>query len=483
MKKKSFQTVAALTLLAVLVTAAPTLALAEGSEPNPPGNPVVNFRGVIESQAEQTWVVSGVTVVLDDHTVVLDQAGPAVVGATVQVHGTRQQDGSVLARVIKVLKPAVSPPRPVQFTAPIRDLPDEGLFGEWVVGEETVVVSDETNILPESVVPAVGDIAHVVGFRTDDGKVDAKLIHIRAPSVIEVEFVGPIQRFSDTEWVVRNVTVIITESTVIEGTPEIGLLAEVKGFLQPDRTVVATHIRVREPAATVNIRGIIVSKSSDGFPAVWGIRPLVSTDVHPNVISVTVTANTVIDEEKGPADVGALVQVKAVALSTAASVNADITLVARYIKVLRPPMNQEITFAGRIQEIHEDYWIVRGIRVLILDTTVIDGLEPAVGLTAVVTGTLRTDRVVEASHIMVREALPDIWEFDGVIREKSETIPGEWVIAPDGTLPVLLTVWVTPWTRIQGPAEVGAHVHVVVLRSVSGHLIALRISVLRNETE
>jgi hypothetical protein len=329
----------------------------------------------------------------------------------------------------------------------------------------------------------VGDIAHVIGSRTNDGKVDARLIHIRTASEVEVEFVGPIQRFSDTEWVVRNVTVIITESTVVEGTPQIGLLAEVKGYLQPDRTVVATHIRVREPAATVNFRGIIVSKSNDGLPAVWGIHPLVATDVHRRVISVTVTANTVIDEEKGPADVGALVQVKAVALSTAASVNGDVTLVARHIKVLRPPVNQEITFVGPINAIYEDYWIVRGIRVLISDSTVIDGLEPAVGLTAVVTGILRTDRVVEASHITVREALPDIWEFNGVIREKSETIPGEWVIAPDGTLPVLLTVWVTPWTVIEGPAEVGAHVHVVVLRSAGGHLIALRISVLRNETE
>jgi len=482
-KRKAFQTVAALTLLAVLVMALPPLALAEGSEPDPLRNPVVNFRGVIESQDEQTWVVSGVTVVLDERTVVLDQAGPAVEGATVQVLGTRQQDGSVLARVIKVLKPAVSPPRPVQFTAPIRDLPDEGLIGEWVIGEETVVVSDQTKILPDGVVPALGDIAHVAGFRTNDGKVDARMIQIRAPSAVEVEFVGPIQRFSDTEWVVRDVTVVIVESTVIEGTPEVGLLAEVKGFLQPDRTVMASHIRVREPAATVNIRGIIVSKSNDGLPAVWGIRPLVTTDVYPSVISVTVTANTIIDEEKGPADIGALVQVKAVPLSTAASVNGDVTLVARLIKVLRPPVNQEITFAGRIEEIHEDFWIVRGIRVLILDTTVIDGLEPAVGLTAVVTGILRTDRVVEASHIAVREALPDIWEFDGVIREKSETIPGEWVIAPDGTLPVLLTVWVTPWTVIQGPAEVGAHVHVVVLRSASGHLIALKISVLRNETD
>ncbi|MGB9594516.1 MAG: DUF5666 domain-containing protein, partial [Anaerolineae bacterium] len=394
---------------------------------------------------------------------------------TVQVVGVRQQDRSVLARMIKVLRPPAQL-RPVQFTAPIVALPPDGnLLGEWTVGQETVVVSDKTKLLPEGVVPAVGDIASVTGFRTNDGKVDARLILIRKPSQVEVEFTGPIQSIGDTEWTVRNVKVIITATTEIIGTPRVGLIAEVKGYLQADRSVVATRIRVREPQAEpVSFQGIIVSKSGAELPAVWGIRPLTNTDLLPSVISVTVTISTTIDETKGPADVGALVHVVAVPISVSRAADADAVLVALRIKVLRPPLNQEITFAGRIDEIHDDYWIVRGIRVLITPDTVIDGLTPAVGLMAVVTGTLRTDRVVEASHITVREAVPDILEFNGRVVQKSP-VPGIWKIAPDGTLPVIYDVWVTPWTVIVGPVEVGSHVHVIALRSVSGHMVALKI--------
>ena len=469
-------------IVAVLALLVPT-ALAEGPSPEPPGNPSVTFVGVIQAKHSATeWVVSGVTVRLNAQTVVNEQAGPADVGATVQVVGVRQPDRSVLARVIKVLRPPIQL-RPVHFAAPIVALPPDGVLGEWTVGTETVVVSDKTRLLPDGVVPAVGDIADVTGFRTSDGKVDARLILIRRPSQVEVEFFGPIQSIGETEWTVRNVRVIITATTEIIGTPQVGLIAEVKGFLQPDRSVVATRIRVREPQSEpVSFQGIIVSKSGEELPAVWGIRPLTSTDLLPSVISVTVTVSTTIDETKGPADVGALVHVVAVPVSVSSAADASAVLVAQRIKVLRPPLNQEITFAGRIDEIHDDYWIVRGIRVLITPETVIDGLPPAVGLMAVVTGTLRTERVVEARHITVREAVPDVMDFTGRVVRKSP-IPGIWQIAPDGTLPVIYDIWVTPWTVIVGPVEVGSHVRVIAIRSVSGHMVALKIEAIRATTE
>ena len=484
MKQKLTRRLSVVALVLALLTLSVPVALAEGPSPEPPGLSVVNFRGVIEEKDSDQWKVAGVVVRLNEQTVVVDKVGPAEVGATVQVVGVRQADRSVLARTIVVLRPAAEPPRPVVFTAPIRELPVSGLLGEWEVGEETVVVSERTVILPEGVIPAVGDIANVVGFRTNDNKVDAKTIQIRKPALVEVSFNGPIQGFGDTEWMVRNVKVLITAATVIEGTPQVGLIAEVKGFAQPDRSVIATHIRVRQPQVEpVTFQGIIVSKSADGFPSVWGIRPLTTTDLFPSVISVTVTANTAIDESKGPADIGALVQVVAVPASVSASSIGDAVLIAQRIKVLRPPVNQEITFAGRIDEINDGYWIVRGIRVLISSETVIEGLPPAVGLMAVVTGVLRTDRVVEATHIEVKEAMPDIMEFNGVVRAKSPILPGVWQIAPDGPLTVIYSVWVTPWTQVIGPVNVGSHVHVVALRSVSGHIVALKIEAIRATAE
>ena len=484
MKQKLTRRLSVVALVLALLALSVPVALAEGPSPDPPGLSVVNFRGVIEEKDGDQWKVAGVVVRLNEQTVVVDKVGPAEVGATVQVVGVRQQDRSVLAITITVLRPAAEPPRPVQFTAPIRSLPGDGLLGEWKVGEETVVVSAQTTILPEGVIPAVGDIANVVGFRTNDNKVDAKTIQIRKPALVEVSFNGPIQSFSDTEWLVRDVRVLITATIVIEGTPRVGLIAEVKGFAQPDRSVIATHIRVREPQAEpVTFQGIIVSKSADGFPSVWGIRPLTTPDLLPSVINVTVTADTAIDESKGPADIGALVQVVALPANISTSSVGDAVLIAQRIKVLRPPVNQEITFAGRIDQIGDGYWMVRGIRVLLSEETVIEGLPPEVGLMAVVTGMLRTDRVVEATHIEVKEAMPDIMEFNGVVRAKSATLPGQWLIAPDGQLTVIYHVWITPWTQIIGPAEVGAHVRVIALRSVSGHLVALKIQALRANAE
>jgi hypothetical protein len=471
-----------LVVMAMLVSASP--ALAEGPLPQPPGpgSPVVSFQGVIEAKSGQQWTISGVVVQLNAKTVVLEQAGPADVGAKVQVIGVRQQDLSILARTIKVLKPPAQL-QPVQFTAPIGALPGSGLMGEWTVGAETVVVSEATVILPEGVLPAIGDIAHVIGFRTADNKVDARSIQIRKPAVVEVAFTGPIQSFSDTEWTIRFVQVVIAPTTVIDGTPDVGLIAEVKGILQADRSVLATHILVREPAVEpITFQGIIVTKSADGFPAVWGIRPLTSADLLPSIVDVEVTEDTALDESRGAADVGALVQVIAVAADLTVGSETDAVFTAMRIKVLRPAVNQEITFTARIDLIEDAYWMVRGIRVLISADTVIEGLTPEVGLIAVVTGVLRADHIVEASKIEVKEAGSEILEFNGVILEKTDTLPGEWKIAPDGMPAVTYNVWVSLWTQIVGLPDVGAHVHVIALRSVSGHIAALKIEVLGSTT-
>lgn len=483
MRRTAFRLLTTLVLLATLATMA-IPALAEGPEPNPPGRGNVTFRGIIESKDNGTWVVSGVTVQVTGTTVIIETAGPAEVGAEVMVTGKQQVDRTVVARVIKVLKPVTVPKRPVNFTAPIVALPASGVLGEWTVGGETVVVSETTKIQPQGVVPQLRDIAHVVGYRNEDGTVAAALIEIRNPSLVEVEFVGPIISMTDSEWMVRNVRVILTSETVVEGTPEVGKVAEVKGFLHPDRSVTATHITVREPQQepeAIGFQGIILRKSSEELPAVWQIRLLTALSVYPGLVNVTVTEDTIIDDKKGPADVGALVLVVAARAPTTTAA-AEVNLVAKRIKVLRPPVNQDIVFAGPIEEMHDGMWVVKGIRVLITDTTVIDG-EPAVGKFAIVTGVLRTDGVVEASQIVIKDPAATVLEFDGVIREMTERLPGIWMIAPDGPLTVILPVWVNPDTIIDetaGDVKVGAHVHVVA--HIQGKIVAYSITVLAPPT-
>ncbi|MBC7263058.1 MAG: hypothetical protein H5T64_01730 [Chloroflexi bacterium] len=65
-----------------------------------------------------------------------------------------------------------------------------------------------------------------------------------------VEFEGIITSIQGNEWVVDNIRVLIDNQTIIEGEPRIGCRAEVRGLLRPDGSVQATRIRVVEPAAT-----------------------------------------------------------------------------------------------------------------------------------------------------------------------------------------------------------------------------------------
>ena len=53
-------------------------------------------------------------------------------------------------------------------------------------------------------------------------------------------------------WIVGGFTALITDDTVITGaTPQVGLLAEVKGTQVGSRTVRATEIEVKDPGGSL----------------------------------------------------------------------------------------------------------------------------------------------------------------------------------------------------------------------------------------
>ncbi len=77
----------------------------------------VAFAGELRSKDQNVWDVSGVTVVLDDNTVV---KGSPEVGMIVEVRGSIQEDGSVLALVIAVNVWENGNPYPGPADAPYR---------------------------------------------------------------------------------------------------------------------------------------------------------------------------------------------------------------------------------------------------------------------------------------------------------------------------------------------------------------------------
>jgi hypothetical protein len=118
--------------------------------------------------------------------------------------------------------------------------------------------------------------------------------------------------------------VLITDTTTITGvTPQVGLLAEVKGTKVGWRTVHATEIEVKDPSLEpVVIRGIIETLPDTG--EIFGTWTITTEDG--NNVPIKVRADTVIDTQHGEVEIGALVCVTVLP-------EEDCTLVARRITV------------------------------------------------------------------------------------------------------------------------------------------------------
>lgn len=335
----------------------------------------VHFEGLIEEMNDDIWVVRGLQVTLGEDTRV---EGDAQVGAEVAVDAEAQDNGVLLASRIVVIKPAIprvppptftptrrptrtpqptptpfpththtpkptSTPKPAPPTVtPTPVLPTgtptrlikihfEGFIEslsetQWVIGGQAVLVNQDTLIDESRAKAEVGAWARVEAIRQDDGALLALRIVVlkgKAKPVQErVEFTGRIERIAETFWVVRGITVTINASTVIQGSPQVEYLAEVKALRQSDGSLLATLIVVRAPETAVEFEGLIESLSDTQ----WVVEG----------ITVVVNVHTLI---KGTPQVGAWAEVEGVALP-------DGTVLARAISVISPtstPTLQVIT--------------------------------------------------------------------------------------------------------------------------------------------
>jgi hypothetical protein len=186
--------------LAVLAVAAmmavPHGALADGGGD---GNNEAELQGVIESLPASglvgDWMVSGTVVHVTDATEVNQDDGAAQVGATVDVQGTQESDGSITADEVEVQEAADDDSfGNVEFHGAIESLPDPYPVGDWVVSGRTVHVTDQTVLENDgegdqggdvkagdegdgSSTPfAVGDQVEVKGLAESDGSITATKI-------------------------------------------------------------------------------------------------------------------------------------------------------------------------------------------------------------------------------------------------------------------------------------------------------------------
>jgi len=212
--------------------------------PPPPRDVKVRFSGMIETITAEAWTIGGQIVIVDENTVIDEEAAPAAVGAVARVIATRQQDGTLLGVAIIIERAAEIPEQPFEFQGLIES------FGsaEWIVGGHSLLITEQTVI---EGTPQKGLLAEVKAMRQSDGSLIAVRIVVRLPTE-EVQFEGVIQSVGDGEWIVEGVTVRLDAETAVEGTPAVGAVAEVQGLLLPDGAVLARRIVVQsESTGTV----------------------------------------------------------------------------------------------------------------------------------------------------------------------------------------------------------------------------------------
>ncbi len=175
---------------------------------------------------------------------------------------------------------------PLEFRGVIQEIDPR----YWIVGDRMVFVTARTAIQGR---PDLGALAEVKGMLLFQDTVLAQSIRIVVPSALEeVEFEGTIESFSEDVWVVSGTVVRIGPRTDVDGTPGVGAIAQVRGVLQPDASVLAQRITVYYPGMSflAEVEGLVESISETQ----WVIA---GTAVH-------LDSRTFVDDSRAPAEVG-----------------------------------------------------------------------------------------------------------------------------------------------------------------------------------
>ena len=252
MKLRFLGVVAALTLFAALVPIAATQADGEDG---------MQLQGVVESLQVGglvgDWMVSGTTVHVTDATEIDQEDAAVAVGATVEVEGVTESDGSITASQVSVQEASDDDSNgEIQFEGTIGTLPGSTDFvGDWSVSGTTVHVTSSTEIDTEGGAVVVGAAVEVEGLLESDGSITATQIDVKDPSDIEdgsLSLTGTATAFPKTasragDWRVSNNTVHVRNATRIVHANMLarGSRVRVFGSWRADGSVRASKVVVR----------------------------------------------------------------------------------------------------------------------------------------------------------------------------------------------------------------------------------------------
>jgi hypothetical protein len=292
--------------------------------PPPPGTKPLEVKGTVTAMPASgfvgDWTIGGKAVKTTDATIIDQEEGPLVVGATVEVKGTLGEGGVILATKIEV---DTSGPEDDDdgmndgsLTGAIEALPDGTFVGNWKVAGQTVIVLTTTRLDQEDGGFVVGAIVEVHGTPSPDGLVASKIETKSSAAPPEPEddllkIEGLIESLPADGlvglWKVAGVDVTVTATTKLEdegGPFVVGAPVEVKGFPAAGGGIEATKIETESgngaPEPALVFFGVVEALPPGGMIGVWTIAGR----------TVNVTDATELQDEDGPLVVGANVKVK-----------------------------------------------------------------------------------------------------------------------------------------------------------------------------
>ncbi len=180
MKRKTIGLLAIVSMLAAFAPASTALASDDGTDDQD------ELYGVIESLPASPdlvgdWTVSGTTVHVTADTEIDDSLATIAVGASVEVHGTAEADGTFTATEIEGTEDADDDDYgEMHFEGFVEVLPATTDFvGDWTVSGTTVHVTTETEIEQDDGAVAVGAAVEVEGLAEADGSITATKVEVK----------------------------------------------------------------------------------------------------------------------------------------------------------------------------------------------------------------------------------------------------------------------------------------------------------------
>lgn len=204
-----------------------------------------------------SWTVDGHVVNVDAATLIRTGHGAPTVGGKVEIEGSVQADGSVLANSIKTEDAAMEREDNVFFGV-IQTLPATGTTGTWQVGGLTVLVSNTTSIETEGGDAVIGTLVRVEGVQQPDASIVASEIEIQTADAAaqqaahRVKLKGAIQQLPaafgiNGNWVVDGVVVTVSDDSVhVAGgrKAKVGRHVVIKGTQQVNGSILAGKVKV-----------------------------------------------------------------------------------------------------------------------------------------------------------------------------------------------------------------------------------------------